>query len=130
MIEKMLKKLEELNIESQSCSECAYIKECDAMQEKYDIPDNVCLCTMLMKLKAKEIVQEVAKEYNNGWIPVEDRLPDHNIDVEVTLANWERHICWYSGLRQEWIDAVSDDESTLNVIAWKEPSEPYQPKGE
>lgn len=63
MIEKMLKKLEELNIESQSCSECAYIKECDAMQEKYDIPDNVCLCTMLMKLKAKEIVQEVAKEY-------------------------------------------------------------------
>ena len=80
--------------------------------------------------EAKKIVQEVAAEYNNGWIPVEDRLPDNNIDVEVTLANGKRHICWYSGLRQEWIDAVSDDESALNVIAWKEPSEPYKPKGE
>ena len=75
---------------------------------------------------AKEDVHEVAEEYNNGWIPVECRLPEHNIDVEVTLANGQRHICWYSGLRQKWIDAISDDESELNVIAWKELSEPYQ----
>ena len=26
--------------------------------------------------KAKEIVQEVAEEYNGGWISVKDRLPD------------------------------------------------------
>lgn len=54
VFEKIIEKLEELNIENQSCSKCTYREECDTMQEKNDIADNVCLCTMLMKLKARE----------------------------------------------------------------------------
>lgn len=76
------------------------------------------------------IVEEVAAEYNNGWIPVEDELPDHNIDVEVTLASGIRHIAWYSSIRESWIDTLSDNERAIDVIAWRRPTEPYQPKEE
>lgn len=67
---------------------------------------------------------------NNGWIPVEKKVPDHSIDVEVTLANGLRHIAWYSLVRECWIDTLSNNKSVVNVIAWKEPTKPYQPKGE
>ena len=33
-------------------------------------------CSICVMEKAKEIVQEVAEEYNVGWISVKDRLPD------------------------------------------------------
>ena len=35
--------------------------------------------------KAKEIVHEVAEEYNNGWIPCSERLPEDNGVYFVTL---------------------------------------------
>lgn len=57
MIEKILERLEEES--HYSCSHCIE--------------------------RAIEIVQEVAKEYCNGWIPVEERLPENDDYV----------LCWY-----------------------------------
>ena len=37
---------------------------------------NECGIKFISAGKAKEIVQEVAEEYNGGWISVKDRLPD------------------------------------------------------
>ena len=83
VFEKIIEKLQELNIEKQSCSKCAYREECDAMQEKNDIADDVCLCTMLMKLKAIEIVKQAAEKFgtdtnvgSNGWIPCSEPPKD------------------------------------------------------
>jgi hypothetical protein len=87
--------------------------------------------------KAIEIVNQLAEEYNNGWISVEDALPELTEGNEcfkqspccyVTLKWWDGDITesvgWYnqSGV---W----NDDSERCKVIAWK-PIAPYKPKGE
>ena len=85
----------------------------------------------------QKIVNQLAEEYNNGWISVEDALPELTEGTEyfkqspccsVTLKWWDGDITegvgWYnqSGV---W----NDDSEKCKVIAWK-PIAPYQPKGE
>lgn len=64
----------------------------------------------------------IRKHMNDGWIPVEERLPDHLRDCEVTLSNGERSIAYYNIMKEAW---YSPDYYIRDVIAWKEPSEPY-----
>lgn len=78
---------------------------------------------------AKNIVQEVAEEYNNGWIPCSERLPvdDSICIVTVEYPNNETvvdygwfdriGVCWYVGM-QEF--------RTLNIIAWQPLPELYK----
>lgn len=62
---------------------------------------------------------------NDGWIPVEDHLPNHLLDCEVTLRNGSRSIARYVESDGCWMD---HNDFFSNVIAWKEPSEPYRPE--
>lgn len=88
--------------------------------------------------RAKQIVQGIAEEYNNGWIPCSDRLPNVSrcrvtvkYDMEVgnpvydTLdAYFERYQGGYI-FKDNWMNDI-----TNSVIAWQPLPEPYQPKGE
>lgn len=71
--------------------------------------------------RAKEIIR---RHMNDGWIPVEERLPeDERANYEVTFINecgYEEHgfAQWYDG--EFHIPAV--------VIAWREHLEPYRPE--
>ena len=47
----------------------------EEMRRKSCIPDIKGYCQTTIS-RAEEIVQEVAEEYNGGWISVKDRLPD------------------------------------------------------
>lgn len=38
--------------------------------------------------KAISIINQWAEEYNNGWIPVSERLPDKEGKYLVTLSRW------------------------------------------
>lgn len=79
-----------------------------------------------------EIVKQVVVEYNNGWIPCSERLPERDgeyqlKDFEVTVDNGERIYtshATYDFHNEKWL------VHKKNVIAWKQPCEPYQPKGE
>lgn len=42
-------------------------------------------------LFAKEIVKEVAKEYNGGWIACSERFPDVEADVLLSLRSLDIH---------------------------------------
>lgn len=70
---------------------------------------------------AKDIIR---RHMNDGWIPVEERLPeDERANYEVTFINecgYEEHgfAQWYDG--EFHIPAV--------VIAWREHLEPYRPE--
>lgn len=70
---------------------------------------------------AEEIIR---KHMNDGWIPVEERLPEtERANYEVTFINecgYEEHgfAQWYDG--EFHIPAV--------VIAWREHLEPYRPE--
>lgn len=99
---------------------------------------------------AKEIVQEVAEEYNGGWIPVEEELPKDG-DNRYYMCIVENHeedppmYCQYDeecgfGFYQDiydehtlgFVDCVFQTNEELGyekVIAWQQLL-PYQKKGE
>ena len=76
---------------------------------------------------SKKIVQEVAEEYNNGWIPCSERLPEEsgtyivnaieNSIIHVTFAKWmPRMKKWnLTGCRSYW-----------KVNAWQPLPEPFK----
>lgn len=85
-----------------------------------------------------KIIDEVAEEYNNGWIPCSKRLPEEAFGCLVVVEDTEPmtgkdfetilpyFVCYDSG---SWCDAEGQ-EIPFEVIAWQPLPEPYQPKGE
>ena len=77
-----------------------------------------------------EAVDRVKEEYNNGWIPCSERLPDKSgeyltyVDYEdETFIAIDEIDC--DGIMKEW-----NCTPNYHVIAWQPLPEPYQPKGE
>ena len=91
-------------------------------------------CTECVVEDAKKIVQEVAEEYNNGWIPCSERLPDKNgmylcsqntydiVTNKKLIDISTEYVEFYDG---KWMRAKN-----LVVTHWQPLPEPYQPKGE
>ena len=79
--------------------------------------------------KAKEIVQEVAEEYNVGWIACSDRLPEDDSICIVTVEypnnetvvdyGWfdRKSVCWFVG---------TQEFRTSNILAWQPLPEPFK----
>ena len=86
--------------------------------------------------KVIEIVNQLAEEYNNGWIPCSERLPskeESGIMLQVTIPqyNGNKTVAMkyeYTTIRgkevSRWI--WNDRISPWEVLAWKPMSEPYQ----
>ena len=82
--------------------------------------------------EAIEIVQKVAEEYNGGWIPCSERLPEEPFGCLVTVidcepvtqnefANILPYFVGYDG--ESWNDA-DGEEIPFEVIAWQPLPEP------
>ena len=82
--------------------------------------------------KAKEIVHEVAEEYNNGWIPCSERLPEEPEEGLTDLDECDEYIAMienadiptalnYAG-NGEWYR----DGEFYKVIAWQPLPKPYK----
>lgn len=84
------------------------------------------------KRYAKQIVQEVAEEYKDGWIPCSDHLPKENgyyfvTQIEKSISNGKKiavNTDYVEFSEGRWARAKH-----LEVIAWLD-IKPYQPKGE
>ena len=75
---------------------------------------------------AIEIVKQEAEQYNNGWIPVSEKLPEANQMVLATEKDSEYVIlCCY-----EFFEGYGYgfNGSNGNVIAWMELPSAYRPK--
>ena len=75
---------------------------------------------------AKGIVQEVAEEYNGGWIPCSDdssKLPKENEKVRVTVWTGIEKI----GFMQygKWFVYSSEGVAEATIVAWQ-PTEPFK----
>ena len=78
---------------------------------------------------SRKIVQEVAEEYNGGWIPCSERLPEDDSICIVTVEypnnktmvdyGWfdRKNVCWFVGM-QEF--------RTSNILAWQPLPEPFK----
>ena len=88
--------------------------------------------------KAIEIVKQEAAEYNNGWIPVSERLPDESFGCLVTVMDcnpstqteFENILPYFVGYDGETWNDADGEEIPFEVIAWRKLPLPYQPKGE
>lgn len=104
-----------------NCSEYDYAYEC-AMNDA--------------RKQAIEIVDQVEKEHNNGWIPCSEKLPERNKEVQCwvkskTISGTETYIIgscdngfWF--LKTYEIDRESFPVKDYEVVAWQPLPEPYK----
>ena len=119
LLEEINDRFENLTIADDECRKTALSKH-NYEQVKY------FQNAMFYTERAKGIVEEIIHKHmgNDGWIPVEERLPDNRrSNYEVTFINecgYEEHgfSQWYDG--EFHIPAV--------VIAWREHLKPYRPE--
>lgn len=84
-------------------------------------------------LEAREIIR---KHMNDGWIPVEERLPEEKKSVLVQWEKYDRHLnVTLTYLDVMWLDDAEEKVfETINgvpngkVIAWRPLPEPYRPE--
>lgn len=87
--------------------------------------------------QTKIFIETIREDYNNGWIPVEERLPEEAFGCLVTVMDCESstqtdfenilpYFVGYDG--HGWNDA-DGEEIPFEVIAWQPLPEPYR-KGE
>lgn len=90
--------------------------------------------------QAIEIVNQATEEYNNGWIPVSERLPnfeerkkaycrnEHGAEFVVMIEGATLPTTLYIKMQEDiWFDEQGE---LYNVVAWQPLPEPYQPKGD
>ena len=77
--------------------------------------------------KAKQIVQEVAEEYNGGWIPCSEQLPEYGEVVMCSCTNGGITISCITHKGVKPSKSVRFEQHS--VIAWKPLPQPYT-KGE
>ena len=78
-----------------------------------------------------EIVNQLAEEYNNDWIPCSERLPSEGQTVLVQDFEDYYEVC--NCETKNGIKGFSSGEwwsSANNYLAWLPLPAPYQPKGE
>ena len=82
--------------------------------------------------KAKKIVQEVAEEYNGGWIPCSERLPEDDKYILISFENFSLPIVGrYEEDETGGAFYIGDEDETcisqdLFVNAWQQLPEQYK----
>lgn len=138
LFEKILERLEEM-IHPKQLYFCKYARGgCRYLYNDKDCMD--CVVEL-----AKEIVQEVAEEYNNGWIPCSERLPEESGYYLVTYHDWsdgnflpkyddtyvrrlhyqisEHFVGWNYPKN---VDDRAENDCHKEVIAWQPLPEPFK----
>ena len=83
-------------------------------------------------------VKQTAEEYNNGWIPCSERLPDEAYGCLVTVMDcepstqteFENILPYFVGYDGETWNDADGEKIPFEVLAWQPIPQPYQPKGE
>ena len=127
-IEKLIGRLEEQKEQYKRARENTHCvitetSECDSCKA-----DHYLYARLRCTDRTIEIVNQLAEEYNNGWIPCSERLPGYLDNVFICTKNGGRTIAHLKHTPIEWRDMYMNKID--DVIAWKHLDNPYQPKGE
>lgn len=134
VFKKMIKELRELKIKITRESRTASRAGTDCIFDKSDILDERAAGVA----DALKVVRKVLREYNNGWIPCSECLPDEGRFYFVTIEMWNKaygtEYCLFENGKWYLVaDGASDEnttwkEETESVIAWQPLPQPYEPK--
>ena len=80
---------------------------------------NLKWCAMMDALELVESQPKVGE-----WIPCSERLPEEARAIEVTMYDGSRAIGHFYKSLEAWLDSING--GAIDVIAWKEPSEPWE----
>lgn len=73
----------------------------------------------------------IAELQQKDWIPCEEGLPSdtaiHEVTAQFSNGTFYTEFAYYDESREEWWKF--DDDGTVDVVAWKEGSEPYKKEG-
>lgn len=109
---------------------------------QYDGDKVACVASKFRCDAGRRIEKIIRKHMNDGWIPVEERLPEDNIEVLITYADMEDEketgiaITTYGyatlgGKKlyfKEWRSPFLYFKGNYKVIAWRPLPEPYRPE--
>lgn len=90
----------------------------------------------------ERITDIIRKHMNDGWLPVEERLPEDDVDVLVTYADIDDDqyadititsygYAYLGGNKlafKEWRSPFEYFRSNYKVVAWRPLPEPYRPE--
>ena len=69
----------------------------------------------------------IRKHMNDGWIPVEERMPERDKTVLACQRGGAIESAWHDGVR--WKTGFSHADWLRDVVAWRPLPEPYHPEG-
>ena len=76
--------------------------------------------------EAIEIVKQEAEQYNNGWIPVSEKLPEESLNSVIGWDEYRERCCFVQYIGGRFV--LGDDTESVKITHWM--YAPYQPKGE
>lgn len=75
----------------------------------------------------RDVIEQTVAEYNNGWIPVGEKLPEESLNSVLCWDEYRKRCCFAQYLGGRWI--LGNDVDSVKITAWQPLPEPYQ-KGE
>ena len=104
---------------------------CCKKDEDYDNP---IISPKYLNDTIENLLLDFNEQYNNGWIPCSERLPEEHKLYDITTKN-EVGIHSDTAIYNPFVGMWFWDESEskhieIEVLAWKEKDKPYHPKGE
>ncbi len=76
-------------------------------------------------VRMSRVEEIIRKHMNDGWIPVEERMPVKHESVLMCDAAGCREVGWWTGKR--WVTGFSHADTEEDIVAWKPLPEPYRP---
>ena len=71
-------------------------------------------------------LRDIRKHINDGWIPVEERLPDESLNSVIGWDEYRERCCFVQYYGGKW--SLRADREPIKIIAWRPLPEPYRPE--
>lgn len=100
------------------------LEKCIFTAEVYnDDFDGTTITNLICLGDVRDILE---KHMNDGWIPVEERLPDESLNSVIGWDEYRERCCFVQYYGGKW--SLRADREPIKIIAWRPLPEPYRPE--
>ena len=81
----------------------------------------------LAQIRMAERIEEIIRKHmNDGWISVDERLPEESLNSVIGWDEYRERCCFVQYYGGKW--ALRADREPIKIIAWRPLPEPYRPE--